>query len=87
MLLKQAAPHEIKLAPAANDPGGLAEVNTLLVWAASPTVALVVERLKRQLIEQVNARLSYPMVEEIRVEVASPAKVLKQVNILRLQPD
>ena len=64
-----------------------AGVSVLYVYAVSPTVQAVLARMAGGLIERVNARLPYPLVQELRVDIASKQKIEQQVNILRAEPD
>lgn len=83
-----AAPYDLKLARRARlDGEGVEDLNVLFVYCASATVAGAIELTKRQLIEQANARLPYKLVEDLRTELAAPAKILRQLNILSAQPD
>jgi hypothetical protein len=74
--------------PAADTAGeGQPLLSTLFILTASPTVASIVSQRSRELIAAINARLAYPLVEAIRCENASPQKIERQMNILRLEPD
>ena len=48
---------------------------------------LALEQRKRQLIAEINGALPYPMVEEFRFDTVSKDKILRQLNILALEPD
>jgi hypothetical protein len=63
------------------------EVTTLYLYVLSPTVQLVLEQQKRSYMDALNARLPYPLIEEIRFEQANSQKIAKQLNILGLSPD
>jgi len=82
-----AAPYDIRLARAEGAQGELADLSTMYVYAVSRTVASVIEMSKQKLIKQTNSRLQYALIEDLRTEVASPAKIEKQLNILALEPD
>ncbi len=84
-----AAPYDVRLAPA---PGsgradGLADMQTMYFYVQNKTVELALEQRKRQLMEQINASLPYPMVEEFRFDTATKEKIARQLNILALEPD
>jgi hypothetical protein len=64
-----------------------ASVSVLCIYVLSPTVEAVLKRLAPELIVGINARLPYPLVEELRLETASKQKIEQQVNILRAEPD
>ena len=78
-----AAPYDVRLA---RNEGG-ADMNTMFVYAASPTVATVLRQRSRRLVEDVNAGLPVELVEELHIEVVSPARVEQQLNILAASPD
>jgi hypothetical protein len=87
-----AAPHEIRLAPAAERPGhstagSIPQVNTLFVYTASATVTAVLEQQATRLIAALNAALPYPLVEALRCEQAAAQKITQQLNNLALKPD
>lgn len=83
-----AAPYDLRMARRERpDGGGVEDLSVMFVWCASATVQGVLELKKRQLMEQTNARLPYKLVEDLRTEVAAPAKIARQLNILRAQPD
>ncbi len=83
-----AAPYEVRLARRERMDGeGVEDLNVMSVWCASATVQGVIELRKGQLMEQTNARLPYKLVEDLRMEVAAPAKIARQLNILRARPD
>jgi hypothetical protein len=102
-LAGQVAPFDVRLAPPldAGGPRGssgavhgkdamvppLAEVTTLYLYVLSATVQLVMEQRKREYMDALNARLPYPLIEEIRFEQANSQKIAKQLNILGLTPD
>lgn len=65
----------------------LADVTTLYLYVRSATVQLVMEQRKREYIAALNARLPYPLIEEIRFEQANSQKIAKQLNILGISPD
>jgi len=67
--------------------GAVAEVSTMYIYVASATVAAVLEQRKAQLVAAVNARLPYPVVEDLRFEQASAQKIGRQLNILAAAPD
>lgn len=86
-----AAPHEIRLAPAAEsfaarDAAG-AQLSTLFVYSASATVTAILEQQAARLISELNAQLPYPLVEALRCEGASAQKIAQQLNNLALKPD
>lgn len=83
-----AAPYDLRLARRERPDGeGVEDLHVMSVWCANSTVVGVLELRKALLIEQANARLPYKLVEDLRMEVASPAKIARQLNILRAQPD
>lgn len=84
-----AAPYDVRLAPAREtiQTEGLADVTTLYVYVASRTVETALEQQKKRLIAEINRRLPLAVVEELRYEVAPPAKIARQLNILALTPD
>ena len=91
-----AAPFDIRQAPRRNPlgreaaaPGYAHEatVSTAYVYAAGNAVELVLEQQASALIAAANAKLAYPLIEELRFEQASPAKIAKQLNILTARPD
>lgn len=83
-----AAPHDLRLARRERPDGeGVEDLNVMFVMCANATVAGVLELRKAQLLELANARLPYKLVEDLRMEVASPVKIARQLNILRAQPD
>jgi hypothetical protein len=83
-----AVPYDLRLARRERPDGeGVEDLNVMFVWCTSATVQGVIELKKRQLMEQANARLPYKFVEDLRTEVAAPAKIARQLNILRAQPD
>ena len=67
--------------------GAVAEVSTMYIYVAGATVAAVLEQRKAQLVAAVNARLPYPVVEDLRCEQASAQKIGRQLNILAAAPD
>ncbi len=91
-----AAPYDVRLAPS---PGsgrsgsggrgnaGLADMQTMYFYVLNKTVELALEQRKRQLIKQINEALPYPMVEEFRFDTVSKERILRQLNILALEPD
>jgi len=84
-----AAPYDVRRAPA-REPGGaggLDDVNTMYFYVASRTVEAVLERQKRRLMREINARLEFAFVEEFRYEEAGVQKIERQLNILALTPD
>ncbi len=95
----QVAPYDVHLAPPL-DAGAnaersagegaapqLAEVTTLYLYVLSPTVQLALEQNKRKYIDAINAQLPYPLVEELRFELANAQKIARQLNILGTTPD
>lgn len=64
-----------------------AEVTTLYLYVVSATVQLILEQKKREYMDALNARLPYPLIEEIRFEQANSQKIAKQLNILGISPD
>lgn len=93
-LADMAAPADLRLA--AGDASGtgteradgaVPELNTVFIYVASATVATVVTQRKRALIEAANHAAGLPLVEELRCELAPPAKIARQLNILGLKPD
>lgn len=88
-----AAPHEIRLAPAAErfdggaEAGGQAQVSTLFVYCASATVSAILEQQAAQLLGRLNEQLPYPLAEALRCESASAQKIAQQLNNLALGPD
>jgi hypothetical protein len=66
---------------------GLEDVNTMYFYVASRTVEAVLERQKRRLISEINARLEFAFIEEFRYEEAGAQKIERQLNILALTPD
>ena len=94
-----AAPYDVRLAPA---PGsgrtgsggkvgsgnpGLAELQTMYFYVLNKTVELALEQRKKQLIKEINESLPYPMVEEFRFDTVSKERIVRQLNILALEPD
>ena len=67
--------------------GAAAELNTMFIYVASPTVATVISQRRRALIEAANRSAGMPLVEELRCEQAPQAKITRQLNILGLKPD
>lgn len=87
-LSEMAAPYDIKLAGAeASAAGAAAELNTMYIYVASPTVATVISQRKRALIEAANRAAGMPLIEDLRCEQAAQAKITRQLNILGLKPD
>ena len=92
-LAGMAAPFDVRHTPPEgsqapeSEAGGLNERNTLFVYVASQTVAVVLEQQKRALIERVNAALPHQFIEDLRCEQASKQKIERQLNILALEPD
>jgi hypothetical protein len=86
-----AAPHEIRLAPAAERPGqpaaSTAQVSAVFVYTASATVSAVLEQQAARLLERLNAELPYPLAEALRCEPASAQKIAQQLNNLAVKPD
>ena len=88
-----AAPFDVRLAPSRGlpqtkkAPAGGADVNTLYLYVASPTVETVLEQRKAALIKQINARLPVAVVEEFRYDIVPQQKIDRQLNILELTPD
>lgn len=83
-----AAPYDLRLARRERpEGGGVEDLNVMFVWCANATVAGVIETRKAQLMEQANLKLPYKLVEDLRMEVASPVKIARQLNILRAEPD
>lgn len=87
-----AAPHEIRLAPPPERFGPAsgevaAQVSTLFVYCASPTVAAIVEQQSARLLAELNAQLPYPLAEALRCEQAAVQKIVQQLNNLTLGPD
>jgi hypothetical protein len=89
-----AAPFDIRQAPrrssfgtAASADGAAATVSTAYVYVSGAAVEAVIEQRMGELVEQANSALPYPLIEELRCEQASPAKIEKQLNILRIEPD
>ena len=83
-----AAPYDLRLARRERlDGEGVEDLNVMFVWCANATVQGVIELRKAQLMQQANARLPYKLVEDLRMETASPVKIARQLNILRAQPD
>ena len=78
-----AAPYDVRLA---RNEGG-ADLNTMFVYAASPTVATVLRQRSRRLVADVNAKLPVELLEELHIEVVNPARVEQQLNILAVSPD
>lgn len=78
-----AAPYDVRLMR--NEDG--ADLNTMFVYAASPTVATVLRQRSRRLVEDVNAGLPVQLLEHLHVEVVNPARVEQQLNILAVGPD
>ncbi len=62
-------------------------VSVLCLYAISPTVEAALRALAPKLIEQVNAGLPYPLVQDLRIDLANKQKIERQVNNLRAQPD
>jgi len=83
------APHDVRLAPSREpgSEGGVADVNTLYLYVASPTVGAVLEKQKRMLIDELNRRLAAPFIEELRYDEVGAQKIQRQLNILRQTPD
>jgi hypothetical protein len=63
------------------------EVTTLYLYVVSATVQLILEQKKREYMDALNARLPYPLIEEIRFEQVNSQKIAKQLNILGISPD
>jgi hypothetical protein len=84
-----AAPYELRQAPRRGHEGeaGSPTLSTIYIYSAGPTVEAVIEQRSSQLIEEVNSKLPYPLVEALRCEQAPLAKIEKQLNILALRPD
>lgn len=97
-----AAPYDVRLAPApgsgrtgsrgsgdSGDSGnvGLADMQTMYFYVLNKTVELALEQRKRQLIKDINEALPYPMVEEFRFDTVSKERIVRQLNILALEPD
>lgn len=84
-----AVPFDVRLAPSreAGGAGDLADINTMYFYVANATVRMVLEKQKRSLLEAINGQLDFAFIEEFRFEEASPPKIERQMNILRLSPD
>ena len=82
-----AVPCDLRLAPSVTKESASADTQTMYLLVLNKTVELALERRSGELIRQINAALPYPMVEELRFELASPERIRRQVNILRLEPD
>jgi hypothetical protein len=84
-----AVPHEIRLAPAEQRAGQAvaAQVNTMFIYTATSTVSAIVDQRASQLMEQVNTRMPYPLLEAVRCEQANAQKIAQQLNNLTLSPD
>lgn len=62
-------------------------VTTLYAFVRSATVQLALEQRKAELIAAVNARLPYPLIEDLRFEQAGAQRIARQLNILSTSPD
>jgi hypothetical protein len=62
-------------------------VATLYAYVLSATVQLALEQRKRELIAAINARLPYPLIEDLRFEQAGAQRIARQLNILATSPD
>lgn len=82
-LIGLAAPYDVRLAR--NDKGE--DMNTMFVYAASPTVATVLMQRSRRLVADVNAGMPVELLEDLHIEVVNPARVEQQLNILAVRPD
>ena len=66
-----AAPYDLRLSPMKGGGAMVADVNTLYMYVSGATVEAVLELGKKKLIEAVNGRLPYTMVEDICFEQVS----------------
>ncbi|MCB1216289.1 DUF721 domain-containing protein [bacterium] len=78
-----AAPYDVRLGR--NEDG--VDLNTMFIYAASPTVATVLRQRSRRLVADVNAGLPVELLEELQIDVVNPARVEQQLNILAVSPD
>jgi hypothetical protein len=78
-----AVPYEVRQSGGTEAAG----LSVLHLYVLSPTVEMAVKRLAPELIERTNAKLPYPLVQELSLEQANKQKIEQQVNILRARPD